>query len=323
MGVDIDYPPYAYLREPPYGSSADIEEVVGVGPDMIKAMGAYCGFDVTVTQAHWADCWGSNEIGQGLREGWYHGCMTYTHAAGVRNRYLEFSDSWAIRNKPSGLIVKLNGGVPALNGNSDLNGKIIVDVTGWAPTADTLAFVDNQCTQQKYTNYTVVQGDDITVDGSYFGSNDRALLAVLEGKADAMWIYADQAENYQCAEPQTGWRCDLWAGFGTEFAYVQVGMFGWLNNGTTVSISKKGSGLAEILDPCLERFQKTREFYDVCKTMHGSPPHNQLSTCIPNEFILADPDYHPLSPSTTPYMFPTRELTGFQSCASGYCQCSE
>merc|ERR1719456_1636575 len=110
--------------------------------------------------------------------------MTYTHAAGVRNRYLHFTNSWAIPNKPSGLIAKLENGVPVgIDGNSDLSGKTIVDVTGWAPTAETLHFVKNQCTGEAYEGFTIVQGNDIVLDnpGVALGANDKALQAVLEG----------------------------------------------------------------------------------------------------------------------------------------------
>mmetsp|Transcript_72061 Transcript_72061/g.120002 ORF Transcript_72061/g.120002 Transcript_72061/m.120002 type:complete len:371 (+) Transcript_72061:97-1209(+) len=327
MGMDIDYPPYAYLNEEPYETKADVDSVVGVGADMLHAMAKMCDFDVTITQAHWADCWGAGEIGQGLKEGWYHGCMTYTHAAGVRNRYMEFSNSWAILNKPSGLIAKLVEGKPAVKGDDNLDGKTIVDVTGWAPTADTLYFVKNQCTDAKYEGFTVVQGDDIDLGASASkakGPNDRALLAVLDGHADAMWIYGDQAANYQCndGETQDGYSCELWSGFGETFAYVQSGMFGWMYNGTTVSLSKKGSGVAKILDECLEKFLPSKEFHDVCKIEHHN--HNQLSTCIPNKHFHDDPDYHPADPEHSPFMFPTKDLgKGGHSCSTGYCTCSE
>ena len=73
MAMDIDYPPYAYTREthpgPPFSDTHALDEVVGVGADMIKALGEHCGFDVTITQAHWSDCWAAGEIGAGLREG--------------------------------------------------------------------------------------------------------------------------------------------------------------------------------------------------------------------------------------------------------------
>ena len=154
MAMDIDYPPYAYTLKQPYpaefnGTRANypLDEVVGVGVDMIKALGKHCGFDVTITQAKWSDCWDTFHIGAGLREGWYHGCMTFTHAAGERNRFLDFSQAWAVQNKPAGLITRLDAnGVPHINGTNTLENLVIVDVTGWAPTADTLDFVSNQCT---------------------------------------------------------------------------------------------------------------------------------------------------------------------------------
>jgi ABC-type amino acid transport substrate-binding protein len=323
MGMDVDYPPYAYLKKAPYGSSQDLDEVIGVGADMVKGMAAHCGFDVYVLQAHWSDCWGKGEIGKGLLQGWYHGCMTYTHAAGVRNRYMEFTNSWAIPNKPSGLIAKLTGGVPSFDGNSDLSGKTVADVTGWAPTSETLYFIKNQCTKTAFTGFTIVQGDDLTLDraAEAKGANDRALLAVLEGKADAMFIYGDQAANYHCKADvtQEGWNCDIWNTFGTDFAYVQSGMFAWMHNGTTTAMSKKGSGVADFLDTCFESFRATKEFYNVCKTKHGSPPHSQLLTCIPNDHFASDPDYKALTVDHDPYMFGTDKHSG--DCSNGYCPC--
>lgn len=323
MGMDIDYPPYAYLKKEPYLSSNDLDEIVGVGADMIKGMGKHCNFDVAITQADWDDCWGANEIGKGLLQGWYHGCMTYTHSAGVRNRYLDFSNSWAKPNKPAGLIVKLTNGVPTFDGNDDLSGRTIVDVTGWAPTADTLSFMKNQCTGQQFSGFTVIQGDDVALSRSSEakGPNDRALLAVLEGKADAMLVYGDQASSYQCkpSEIQEGWNCDLWKGFGTEFAYIQSGMFDWMHNGTTISMSKKGSGVSEFLNECFESFRQTEEYYNVCKTEHGDPPESQLLNCIPNAYFNADPDYKPLTIEKSPHMFSTKEHT--QGCSSGFCRC--
>jgi len=336
MAMDVDYPPYAYTRTAPFNSKTDLDEVVGVGADMIKAMGAFCGFDVEVVQAHWSDCWNNGEIGQGLLQGWYHGCMTYTHATAVRNRYLEFTNSWAQMNKPAGLIVKLVGGKPKISGQDTLAGRTIVDVTGWAPTADTLYFVNNKCTDQKYaTSFTIVQGDSVTLptSGSFpasmaKGPNDKALLAVLNNLADAMWIYGDQASNYHCAPGETkdGWNCDLWNKFGTDFAYIQSGMPNWMHNGTTVAMAKKGSGLAAALDGCLDNFMQSREFLDTCKIMHGSgsAAHSQLKACIPNQHFYSDPAYAPSDIHHEPYMFPTSAMAGGgHNCSTGYCNCGE
>merc|ERR1719230_1800875 len=68
MGMDVDYPPYTYLKQAPYNRRTDLDNVVGVGADMIKGMGKYCGFYVAVMQVHWSDCWNKGEIGAGLRE---------------------------------------------------------------------------------------------------------------------------------------------------------------------------------------------------------------------------------------------------------------
>merc|ERR1719498_1632104 len=131
---------------------------------------------------------------------------------------MEFTNSWAIPNKPSGLIVKLDAGVQAVSGTDDLNGKTVVDVTGWAPTSETLYFVKNQCTGTAFKGFTIVQGDEVDLGAKAAdakGPNDKALLAVLEGKAHAMFIYGDQAANYQCSNgtDEDGWNCDLWKGF--------------------------------------------------------------------------------------------------------------
>mmetsp|Transcript_113795 Transcript_113795/g.200827 ORF Transcript_113795/g.200827 Transcript_113795/m.200827 type:complete len:417 (-) Transcript_113795:22-1272(-) len=335
MAVDVDSPPYAYLKQPPYETPGDLDEPVGIGPDMIKAMGKYCGFDVTVTQAHWNDCWGEGEIGQGLREGWYHGCMMYTHIVGMRNRYLEFSHSYVTQNKPAGLITRLENGIPVVKGPDDLAGKTVVDVTGWAPTADTLHFVENKCTGKKFsTDLTIVQGNDVqhTPSGAKYtyeakGNNDKALLAMLNGVADVAWIYGDQAYNFKCpdgsdADTQAGWNCALWKLWGTDFAYIQGGMLGFMYNGTTMSISKKGSGVAKFMNDCLERFLPTREFYEVCKMKHVGV--DQIQQCIPNDFIKAHPGYQGYDIKKTPYMFPTKDMAGAgESCATGYCTCEE
>ena len=398
MAMDIDYPPYAYTREthpgPPFSDTHALDEVVGVGADMIKALGEHCGFDVTITQAHWSDCWGAGEIGAGLREGWYHGCMTFTHAAGVRNRYLDFTESWAEPNKPAGLITRLDSNrVPHIKGKDDLAGRTIVDVrphphphphpthstpiptpaplspsdvsssvcspqqppsspyqvTGWAPTADTLFFVKNECTNETYNStFKIIQGKDVDLNGSYTnvadayapgvgqkkgrGANDQALLAVLEGKADAMWIYGDQADNYRCppGEKREGWSCDLWNMFGKDFAYIQVGMYQWMHNGTTFAFSKKGSGLNDLLNPCIESFVLTQTFYDTCKIDHAG--HTQLQTCLPNEYIKDDKEY--VKPEDQknnmtfvfnhPWRFPTIDMANAsRNCSTGYCNCEE
>jgi len=127
-----------------------------------------------------------------------------------------------------------------------------------------------------------------------------------DGGADAMFVYADQASMYQC--PDNGERdCNLWTGLGTEYAYVQTGQTGYLANGTTLVMAKKGSGVAAELNLCLVEFMQTRDYYDICEK------HGFTSDCFPNSHF---PNADSAPPSWTK---PTSELTG--ECSSGYCSC--
>ena len=42
-------------------------------------------------------------------------------------------------------------------------------------------------------------------------------------------------------------------------------MFDHTVSGTTVSLHKKGSGLSEILNPCLDRYMQTSTYMDICR----------------------------------------------------------
>jgi ABC-type amino acid transport substrate-binding protein len=72
---DVDYPPYAYKDE-------TTGELRGFGKDFADGMTALCpNITINVVQASWTDCWNgsSASIGQGLNNGTYDACMTYTH----------------------------------------------------------------------------------------------------------------------------------------------------------------------------------------------------------------------------------------------------
>jgi hypothetical protein len=285
-------------------------------------MGSVCGLDVTMVQTNWKNCWdangykeGSPGTGKGLLEGWFHGCATYTHAQGVRNRFMEFTDSILDANKPAGLLTLLDAdGKPNVDGLSDLAGKTVVDVGGWVPTADGLMYVENKCTGKGYAPkcttpggsdcYTLVVGD----------GNDKAMQMLRSGEADAMFVYADQAYNYECDEngkTHSGaiptWDCSLWAGFGKEYAYVQTGQFGHAINGTTLAISKKGSGLSDLLNPCIQKFLQTKWYYSLCCK------HGFQATCYKNQSFPQEDD------KKKPYMIPTNEQSS--GCENGYCSC--
>mmetsp|Transcript_9222 Transcript_9222/g.16612 ORF Transcript_9222/g.16612 Transcript_9222/m.16612 type:complete len:387 (+) Transcript_9222:68-1228(+) len=299
---DIDWPPYAYLGVPPESDY----QVAGFGHDMALAMGESCGWDVTVVQADWEECWNAGRIGPSLLNGVYHACMTYTHTAGERNRFLEFSHAILMENKPGGILTRLVDGVPVVDGSSDLSGKTVVDVVGWAPTSDTLSIVENKCTKGRFVNFTMVTPE--IPPGA--NPNDVAMAMLRSGKVDAMWVYADQAKNYQCDHlhgitPE--WNCSLWAGLGTEYAYIQTGQFGHVYNGTTLAMGRKGSGIKEIVDPCLDEFLKTEGYYSLCAK------HGLTDICYPNEFFPSQ------STEVATYLKPTDQHGS--TCAEGYCEC--
>lgn len=264
-----------------------------------------CGVDVVTMQTEWGKCWGDGKLGVGLETGYYHGCMTYTHTVGVRNRFAEFSHAILQTNKPAGILTKLVNGQPLVDGSSNLQGKKIVDVTGWAPTADTLSIVKNSCTGANFAGFEMITPPSSTSPGP----NDLAMEYLMDGRADAIWIYADQAYNYDCTKPDVTatWDCTKWSGFGTTFAYIHVGMLGHVYNGTTLTMSKKGSGLKEIVDPCIEKFMQTEEYYNICKK------HNLEASCYVNSFFPTAAE------AVDPWMKKTSELTG--ACSSGYCPC--
>ena len=126
----------------------------------------------------------ATKIGEGLAMGEYHGCATYTHAAGVRNRFLEFSKPILNDNKAAGLLTRLDAsGMPIVDGNSDLNGVKVVDVSGFAPTTDNLQLLTNYCTGERFSGYEFVETDATTEF-----PNDDALRTLLSGSADVMFV---------------------------------------------------------------------------------------------------------------------------------------
>jgi len=300
LAQDIDWPPYAFLKVPPTGDF----EVGGFGHDVAMGLSSVCDIDMVTRQAAWADCWGSNVIGPALDNGVFHGCMTYTHTTGVRNRYMEFTNPILDENKPAGILTRLGSdGLPVVNPMSSLSGVNIVDVAGWAPTAEGLQLVQNFCTGSPFSGFNLITP---TV-----GGNDAAMEYLMNGTADAMFVYADQAYNYRPNQPNVvpNWNTALWTGFGTQFAYIHTGMFAHSNNGTTLAISKLGSGLKDILNPCIDRFLQTRMYYDICVN------HSLTADCFTNSHFPS------AGPSTlSSWVQPTNTQTG--DCSNGYCSCS-
>lgn len=294
----LDYPPYTSI-----GIDLGIS---GFAPDFARGLEDVCELDVILVETDWSECWEGEKIGNGLSSGHYHGCTTYTAAKGVRSRYLEFSSPILAMNKVAGILTRLENGVPVVNGQSSLANVNVGDVVGWAPTADVLATSTNLCTGETFSGFTLVGNDP--EEG---GENDKALAQLLNGEVDALWIYAGQAAAYKDAcdsDSNQTWDCTMWSRFGTDFAYVQTGISDYMISGSTLAISKKGSGLADTLDPCIEAFIKTEAYKNLCVK------YGLESDCFKNEFFDVTDDV------MMPYFKPTKELT--TTCSDGYCPCN-
>jgi len=233
LGQDVDYPPYAFI------DGAGVLQ--GFGKDIADGMTASCDdIEIEVVRAKWSDCWdlgwrhngkkwwrpnGSKpKLGAKLEDGTLDACTAYTHTKGVRNDWAEFSGGILDANKAAGLLTLLVDGKPKVNGSSDLDGVTVVDCTlpwqqpahpavaGWAPTADTIAFVENKCASKLYSAKYIMKAG---------AGNDAAMKMLRDGDADAMFVYADQAKNYQCNADGKGkysgsvatWDCAMWEGF--------------------------------------------------------------------------------------------------------------
>mmetsp|Transcript_6086 Transcript_6086/g.11639 ORF Transcript_6086/g.11639 Transcript_6086/m.11639 type:complete len:402 (-) Transcript_6086:246-1451(-) len=304
LAAEPTWAPYAYINPQQY-------TMEGIAVDFAKGMSELCDLDVEITETKWTECWTDQVVGRGILNGHYHGCMTYTYTKGTRDRQLDFSHAFLKNDKFAGLLVRLaDDGTPEIDGNHNLAGKKVVNVNGWAPTEDALGFVLNACTGERFEGYEMVTSSTQL-------PNDDALAKLLDGTVDAMFVYMDQGENYMNAgciadvpdktSSSPEWDCAKWAQFGKKFAFVQSGLFGHSVNGTTLTISKKGSGVSDIVNPCMERFMRTEEYYKVCSR------HGMELLCYPNAHF-PDEYFSDILPAW-------ETATNITQCQDGYCPC--
>lgn len=318
LAQGVGYPPYASAQPLAEGG-----ELTGFGLEVALSLGESCGLDIDVTETQWIYCWGNNEIGEGLDRGDFHACMNYFNAQGIRERYVEFGKPILDDNTPDALLTRLDeNGNPVVSSTDLLQGKVVVDMPGFAPTADQLPVVQNFCVEgddDRFQGYTIIP--PIFGDGPV---EDDALRTLVEGFADVLWIAAGQAESYRCGasgDVEEGTvnissfgqgpvrNCTLWDGLGTTYAYVHTGMIGQDEGGTTLTMSKIGSGVADLVNPCLEKFLQTEDYYRLCAK------YGLVDTCFQNDFFPTNG-----TTSERPASFtPTDQLE--TSCSDGYCPC--
>lgn len=302
LGMDINYPPYAFKSED--------GQLAGFAVDFARGMNAECpNINIELLEVTWNDCWqdadGGN-IGSAIEDGTVDGCMTYIHTH-VRDDRAEFSGAMLDDNKAAGLLTLLDEyGNPIVSGIDDLESKTLIDVDGWAPSGDALQYVTNQCTNSKYsTNITVLPAG---VDETNSNPNDVAMQMLRNGEGDAIFMMADLAEYYAECPTNDILNCTLWEGFGTSHAYVQTGQFGYVKNGTTFAIAKKGSGIRSKLSSCMSTYMTSKQYYQICSK------YDIVEKCYKNDYFDED--------GRIKYIYdrPTSDQLG--SCDNGYCPCN-
>ena len=302
LGLEPNYPPYAFTDSD--GTLA------GFGVDFAAGMNKICpDINIEVVEELWSNCWNDDTgVGSAVLDGTVDGCVSYIHTH-MRNTQAEFSDAMLDDNKAAGILTLLDEkGNPLVTGMDDLAGKTLIDVAGWAPAAEELKFVKNQCTNAPFSEDVKVVNAEVNED--YDNPNDVAMKMLRDGEGDAIFLMADHASSYnnpKCPEDAV-YDCELWKGFGEEYAYVQTGQFGYVVNGTTFSLSKKGSGIRNLLRPCMTKFMASRQYYNICAK------HDLTDLCYKNSFFDEDRKTIPK------YNKPTTSI--LYDCTDGYCPCS-
>ena len=179
--------------------------------------------------------------------------------------------------------------------------------------------------------------DVVDCTGDYCtNENDIGLWMLFNGQADVVYLYSDQAYLYieacEADASTAGVNCDLWSqlGLADGYAYIHTGMDEFAYGGTTLSISKKGSGLPEILDPCIDKLLETEKYYTICDKW------DLTDSCFSNIYFpasrrLAETERSEATDSAGESSSPRRRLGDYDiptneqaaGCSNGYCSCSD
>jgi hypothetical protein len=267
--MGTNYPPYAMWNT----TGGKPDQLGGIGYDFALEACRQCNLDCIMTVDKWANCWDNDLPGIGLMSGYYHSCATFTNQY-QRQWSLEFSEAFLAKNKPAGILSKLDlTGQPVIPPSSDLSGFKICDVAGWAPTIKTLSYSKNDC-----AGGTLFQGFKVVTPAE--NGPDAAMKALLVGDCDAVYMYADMVESRrECLQDSCSWDVDLYTRLGTDYAWIHTGVMEHMANGTTLTMSKKGSGVADIINPCIRRALQTKAYYEMCEK------HGVTKECYPNQYF--------------------------------------
>lgn len=107
-------------------------------------------------------------------------------------------------------------------------------------------------------------------------------------------MYADMIEEKKVCNG-CNWDVSLYEQLGTSYAWIHTGVAEHMANGTTLTMSKKGSGLPALINPCIQQVLRSEAYVEMCSKYH------LLSQCFENEYSPANVEkpYVPPNASST------------------------
>jgi len=223
--------------------------------------------DICGLQCDWVledhqNCWTtSGYVGVGLSAGYFDSCNAFQSTA-RRLLGVDFSDSIALP-RPAGILTRLDAaGNPVVAPGSDLSNVVVAIVGGWATAARSIGYVTNECTGEKF-NASPLNGYLTLTPADPYSGPDAAMSALVNGEADALYMYDHMVEDRQgCTH--VGCNATLWNGLGTQYAWIHTGILNYQVNGTTLSMTKKGSPLNAAINPCIRQAMRSRFYPELC-----------------------------------------------------------
>ena len=199
-----------------------------------------------------------------------------------------------------------------------------------------VGYATNRCTGDKFNASPVDGYITLTADDPY-GGPDAAMTALLNGDADALYVYSGIVEDRRGCTQQ-GCNASLYDGLGTKYAWIHEDIYDYQVNGTTLAMTKKGSKLSEAINPCVRRAMRSSFYAELCEK-YKRLGFNDIE-CYANRYLEEDDEKDEedeedeedegMAPAPAPSAEASRARSGGQEraggagggdCKSGYCGC--
>lgn len=297
-----NYPPYDFLENRPGAP----ETQTGFGFEFAKLVCEEGRLDCRFIRDTYDNCWTTDDFpGSGIQAGYFQACSTYTNTY-LRQTGVEFGHSFT-QGRAAGVLSRLENGVPVIDPSSNMAGKKIALVGGWATNGQALAYITNNCTGELFADYSTFTPED------EFTGPDAAIRALLDGEADGIFMYAStirDRSNPNACFLEAGCDITLYTDrLGVDYAWIHTDIYEYQANGTTLAFTHKASGLNQLLNPHIQTVLRSKEYADLCHEYIEVRGFDDIS-CFPNEFM-----------SLGSNEVATEQMAEKLSCQAGYCQC--